>query len=58
MKRIQQNLCDHIIVAGYGRKNVRADKELLDLGAKPHDIVVIDLSEDRLAKAKAWGASS
>ena len=57
MKRIQRKLCDHIIVAGYGTKNSRAVKELIDLGAEPNDIVVIDTSEDRLEKAKAVGCT-
>jgi voltage-gated potassium channel len=57
MKRIQRTLCDHIIVAGYGTKNSRAVKELIDLGAEPADIVVIDTSDDRLDKAKAVGCT-
>lgn len=57
MKRIQRTLHDHIVVAGYGTKNRRAVDELIDLGAKPEDIVVIDLSEDRLARAQALGCT-
>ena len=57
MKKIQRNLCDHIVVAGYGTKNGRAVKELIDLGTSPDDIVVIDSSEDRLEKAKALGCA-
>jgi voltage-gated potassium channel len=57
MKRIQRKLSDHIIVSGYGTKNSRAVKELIDLGAEPNDIVVIDLNEDRLEKAKAVGCT-
>jgi voltage-gated potassium channel len=57
MKRIQRKLSDHIIVSGYGTKNSRAVKELIDLGAEPNDIVVIDLNEDRLEKAKAAGCT-
>ncbi len=57
MKRIQRKLCDHIIVAGYGTKNSRAVKELIDLGAEPNDIVIIDPNEDRLEKAKAAGCT-
>ena len=57
MKRIQRSLCDHIIVAGFGTKNSRAVKELIDLGAEPNDIVVIDTSDDRLEKAKALGCT-
>jgi len=57
MRRIQKTLCDHIVVAGYGTKNSRAVQELIDLGAEPQDIVVIDTSEDRLEKAKALGCT-
>jgi voltage-gated potassium channel len=57
MKRIQRTLCDHIIVAGFGTKNSRAVKELIDLGSDPHDIVVIDTNEERLEKAKELGCT-
>ncbi|HEX7929731.1 MAG TPA: potassium channel family protein [Sphingomicrobium sp.] len=57
MKRIQRTLCDHIIIAGFGTKNSRAVKELIDLGSEPHDIVVIDTNEERLDKAKAMGCT-
>ncbi|GAA4756040.1 potassium channel family protein [Sphingomonas daechungensis] len=55
MKRIQQSLKNHIIVAGYGTKNRRAVQELIDLGAAPGSIVVIDTNEARLALAKELG---
>src|SRR4030095_12468807 len=42
MKRIQRSLSDHIVVIGYGTKNSRAVQELIDLGAAPETIVVID----------------
>jgi voltage-gated potassium channel len=57
MKRIQRTLCDHIVVIGYGTKNSRATQELIDLGAEPHDIVVVDSNEDRLDIAKAMGCT-
>ena len=57
MKRIQRTLCDHIVIAGFGTKNTRAVKELIDLGSDPKDIVVIDTSDDRLEKAKAMGCT-
>jgi voltage-gated potassium channel len=57
MKRIQRTLCDHIIVAGFGTKNTRAVKELIDLGSEAQDIVVIDTNDDRLEKAKAMGCT-
>lgn len=57
MKRIQRSLCDHIVIVGFGTKNSRAVQELIDLGAEPHNIVVIDVSEERLALAKALGCT-
>lgn len=57
MKRIQRTLRDHIVVAGYGTKNSRAVEELIDLGAQPNDIVVIDTDDNRLEKAKALGCT-
>ena len=57
MKRIQRSLCDHIVVIGFGTKNSRAVQELIDLGAEPHEIVVIDVKDDRLDIAKALGCT-
>ena len=57
MRRIQRTLRDHIVVVGYGTKNTRAVQELIDLGAEPADIVIIDTCEDRLAIAKALGCT-
>ena len=57
MKRIQRTLQDHIVVVGYGTKNSRAVQELIDLGAEPGTVVVIDINEDRLQLAKAAGCT-
>jgi len=57
MKRIQRTLCDHIVIAGFGTKNTRAVKELIDLGSEAESIVVIDTNDDRLEKAKAMGCT-
>lgn len=57
MKRIQRSLRDHIVVVGYGTKNSRAVQELIDLGAEPATIVVIDHNEERLEVAKAVGCT-
>ena len=57
MKRIQRGLQDHIIIAGYGTKNGRAVEELIDLGAEPADIVVIDSDEGRLTRARERGCT-
>jgi voltage-gated potassium channel len=57
MKRIQRELQDHIVVAGFGTKNRRAVQELIDLGAGPENIVVVDPSEARLRIAKELGCT-
>jgi voltage-gated potassium channel len=57
MKRIQRSLRDHIVVVGYGTKNSRAVQELIDLGAEPENIVVIDQNEGRIEFAKAIGCT-
>jgi voltage-gated potassium channel len=57
MRRIQRSLNDHIIVAGYGTKNSRAVRELIDLGADAENIVVIDMNDERLARAKELGCT-
>ena len=57
MKRIQRGLSDHIVVVGYGTKNSRAVQELIDLGAEPNAIVVIDREDERLELAKALGCT-
>ena len=57
MRRIQRSLSGHVVVVGYGTKNSRAVQELIDLGAKPENIVAIDSSEERLAVARAIGCT-
>jgi voltage-gated potassium channel len=57
MKRIQKTLCNHIVVIGYGTKNGRAVEELIELGANPEDVLVIDTDEERLSAAKELGCS-
>ena len=57
MRRIQRSLSGHIVVIGYGTKNSRAVQELIDLGAKPEDIVIVDSNEERLDIAKALGCT-
>ncbi len=57
MKRIQRRLTDHIVVTGFGTKNSRAVQELIELGADPENIVVIDPDENRLTLAKELGCT-
>lgn len=55
MAVIQRNLCGHIVVAGFGTTGSEAVDELIARGEKPGNFVVIDMDEDRLARAKACG---
>ena len=55
MSVIQRNLSGHIVVAGYGTTGSEAVDELIARGEKPGNIVVVDMDEDQLARAKACG---
>jgi len=57
MKIIQQNLTDHVVVAGYGTSGAEAVNELISRGASPETIVVIDDSPSALQAAEACGTT-
>lgn len=57
MRKIQQNLHGHVIVAGYGTSGGEAVSELVRRGADPGTIVVIDENAAALRKAEACGAT-
>ncbi|QIK79548.1 potassium channel protein [Sphingomonas piscis] len=57
MQLIQNNLSDHIVVAGYGASNVKAVKELLARGTDPRRLVVIDCDDAAIADAKDCGVT-
>ena len=57
MERIQRNLTDHLIIAGFGTSGSEALDELLALGAPAHNIVVIDLSEEALERPESLGCA-
>ncbi len=57
MKVIQQTLKDHVIVAGYGTSGAEAVRELIERGARPADIVVIDPGNAVLAEAEKCGTT-
>lgn len=57
MARIQEQLCDHIVVLGFGISGSEAVAELIERGTDPTRIVVIDPSEDRLSEAEALGCN-
>ncbi|MCB1636077.1 MAG: potassium channel family protein, partial [Xanthomonadales bacterium] len=55
MKRVQQNLTDHVILCGYGHAGQVAARELLDKGTAPESLVVIDADEAQVRKAADAG---
>ena len=57
MQMIQKNLRGHIVLAGHGISNSKALEELLARGTDPREIVVIDQSEEALARASACGVN-
>jgi voltage-gated potassium channel len=57
MARIQEQLTDHVVVLGYGVSNGESVGELIERGVDPRHIVVIDLSEERLAEAEKLGVN-
>ena len=57
MARIQEQLCNHIVVLGYGISGSEAVAELIERGTDPSTIVVIDPSEDRLHAAESLGCN-
>ena len=58
MRRIQQNLCDHIIVAGYGTSGVQTVEELIARGTDPKTIVVVDPNGAALVRAEDLGCAA
>jgi voltage-gated potassium channel len=57
MAHIQKNLCDHIILAGFGTTGSETADELIARGADPKNIVVIDTDDEALERAKSLGCA-
>jgi voltage-gated potassium channel len=57
MARIQNELSDHIVVAGYGISGSEAVRELISRGIAPQKIVVIDGDDVSLALAEDIGCN-
>ncbi len=55
MKRLQKNLENHVVVAGYGTSGSEAVGELIQRGFDPGRIVVVDTKESNLKGAEALG---
>lgn len=57
MKRIQNQLHGHVVVAGYGTSGTEAVEELIRRGAEPASIVVIEEDAAALRAAEARGVN-
>ncbi|WP_431470641.1 potassium channel family protein [Sphingosinithalassobacter sp. LHW66-3] len=57
MARIQRNLHDHIVIAGFGKTGSEAVDELVARGTDPASIVVIDSDAASLALAESCGCT-
>lgn len=57
MARIQEQLCDHVVVLGFGVSGSEAVGELIERGTDPRHIVVMDSSEERLDLAEQLGCN-
>jgi voltage-gated potassium channel len=57
MARIQESLCGHIVVAGFGTSGAEAVDELIALGTRAEDIVVVDPSAEALERAQSLGCA-
>ena len=57
MERLQKTLNNHVVVAGFGTSGSEAVDELIALGARAQDIVVIDPSAEALERAKSLGCA-
>jgi voltage-gated potassium channel len=57
MKRIQSKLCDHLVIAGFGRTGSKVARQLLDEGVPAERLVVVDCSSEASDAARALGAA-
>lgn len=58
MRQIQDELRNHIIVAGFGRTGGKAVADLIARGTDPATIVAIDCKAEAVARAKALGVTA
>jgi voltage-gated potassium channel len=58
MRKIQQTLCDHVILAGFGRSGQKAMEELISGGADVKKIVVVDCDPDAIELACQAGVAT
>jgi voltage-gated potassium channel len=55
MERLRKQLCGHVIVAGFGTSGSETVDELIARDTPPEEIVVLDLDEECLERAKSLG---
>jgi voltage-gated potassium channel len=55
MQRIQKNLQNHVVVAGFGVSGSESVAELIERGVEPKRILVVDPREDAINQAEALG---
>ena len=58
MRKIQQTLCDHVILAGFGRSGQKAMEELISGGADVQKIVVVDCDPEAIELACQAGVAT
>ncbi|MEO6256161.1 MAG: potassium channel family protein [Sphingomicrobium sp.] len=57
MRRIQEKLCGHTVITGFGRYGATAAAELVAGGLDPSQLVVVDCSDEACAAARELGAA-
>jgi voltage-gated potassium channel len=57
MRKIQQTLCDHVVLAGFGHSGQKAMDELIAGGMEVGKIVIVDCDADAVEVAKQAGAA-
>jgi voltage-gated potassium channel len=57
MRKIQQTLCDHVVLAGFGKSGQKAMDELIAGGADVKKIVIVDCEPEAVEIAKDAGAA-
>jgi len=58
MRKIQQTLCDHVILAGFGRSGQKAMEELIAGGTDVQKIVVVDCDAQAIETACQSGVAT
>ena len=57
MKRIQETLCDHLVIAGFGRTGSKVARQLCEDGIPPSRLVVVDCAAEPADAARTMGAA-